>query len=172
MHVEWLHPGTATVPDEAALQQIRSFVEDRADAILVSGGNTLYAVDRLLGLGIHQWIKKAAARGAVMCGGSAGAVVFFENGHSDSADPDSWYAKYSMLEKMKRAVVEKTGEECDESTVREKFRALMEKDQLSALTMTEGGKDNASRPTIESIFDDPAAAAGISNSVRVLIKIK
>lgn len=158
--------GSATVPDDAALAKIRSFVEDRADAILVSGGNTLYAVDRLLGLGIDQWMKKAAARGAVMCGGSAGAVVFFENGHSDSADPDSWYAKYSMLEKMKKAVLEKTGEECDESTVREKYRALMEKDQLSALTMTEGGGKggdaDGGRPTIDAVFDDPAAAAAIS----------
>jgi dipeptidase E len=34
--------------------------------------------------------KKAAERGAVLAGGSAGAICWFEGGHSDSGDPDSY----------------------------------------------------------------------------------
>lgn len=65
---------------------------DQADAILVSGGNTLYAVDRWQKAGLVGPLKRAADRGAVLCGGSAGAICWFDGGHSDSMDPD-WYRK-------------------------------------------------------------------------------
>ena len=32
-------------------------------------------------------VKRAMARGAVLCGGSAGAICWFNGGHSDSRDP-------------------------------------------------------------------------------------
>ena len=64
---------------------------DAADIILVSGGNTLYAVDRWKHVGLDIHLQKAVVqRGAVVTGGSAGAICWFDGGHSDSADPDSW----------------------------------------------------------------------------------
>ena len=36
-------------------------------------------------------LRAAMERGAVLCGGSAGAICWFDGGHSDSMDPD-WYA--------------------------------------------------------------------------------
>ena len=61
-----------------------------ADVILVSGGNTLFAVDRWQHLGIKHLFAEAGLRGAVLCGGSAGAICWFDSGHSDSGDPTSF----------------------------------------------------------------------------------
>lgn len=66
-----------------------------ADVILVSGGNTLYAVDRWTRLGLHDIMRQAMLRGSVLTGGSAGAICWFQGGHSDSADPDTY--KSAML---------------------------------------------------------------------------
>ena len=63
-----------------------------ADVLLVSGGNTLFAVDTWRLLGIDQAMTAAMHRGAVLTGGSAGAICWFEGGHSDSADPDTYQA--------------------------------------------------------------------------------
>ena len=63
----------------------------RADVVLVSGGNTLFAVDRWARCGVTSALRAAAERGVVLCGGSAGAICWFDAGHSDSMDPD-WYA--------------------------------------------------------------------------------
>ena len=62
----------------------------RADAVLVSGGNTLYAVDRWRRAGLVAPLRAAMERGAVLCGGSAGAICWFDGGHSDSMDPESF----------------------------------------------------------------------------------
>lgn len=64
----------------------------QANVIVVSGGNTLYAMDRFKKLGIPQIIDKAVKRGVVLAGGSAGAIIWFDGGHSDSADPASFKA--------------------------------------------------------------------------------
>ena len=61
-----------------------------ADIIIVSGGNTLYAVDRWNKLGLSQHFRSAMERGAVLTGGSAGAICWFDGGHSDSMDPDTY----------------------------------------------------------------------------------
>jgi dipeptidase E len=61
-----------------------------ADAVVVSGGNTLFAMDRWTALGIAPLLRAAAARGAVLAGGSAGAIAPFEGGHSDSMDPATY----------------------------------------------------------------------------------
>jgi dipeptidase E len=77
-----------------------------ADVILVGGGNTLFAMDRWEFLGLTQAIKDAATSGKkIVCGGSAGAICWFSGGHSDSADPDSFYmADYATpAEKEKTA---------------------------------------------------------------------
>ena len=67
-----------------------------ADIIVVSGGNTLFAVDRWKHLGIDHLFKQAGDRGCVLSGGSAGAIIAFESGHSDSGDPESFYTSVNM----------------------------------------------------------------------------
>ena len=58
--------------------------------ILLSGGNTLFAVDRWAKTGADELLRKAAARGAVVAGGSAGFIALCNGGHSDSMDPKSY----------------------------------------------------------------------------------
>jgi len=41
----------------------------------------------LIKLGIDNQIKEAVKRGVVISGGSAGAICWFDGGHSDSMDP-------------------------------------------------------------------------------------
>lgn len=62
----------------------------KADVILISGGNSLYAVDRWHKIGLAPLFKAAMERGAVLCGGSAGAICWFDGGHSDSWDPETF----------------------------------------------------------------------------------
>ena len=68
---------------------------DGTDVIIASGGNTLFAVDRWIRLGIDRLIRQALQRGVVLCGGSAGAICWFDGGHSDSMDPETY--KKNML---------------------------------------------------------------------------
>ena len=75
-----------TTPSEASVAE----AIDAADAILVSGGNTLFAVDRWKRTGMVKPLRRAMARGATLCGGSAGAGCWFDALHSDSMDPDSY----------------------------------------------------------------------------------
>eukprot|EP01126_Amoeba_proteus_P047170 TRINITY_DN5372_c0_g1_i2.p1 TRINITY_DN5372_c0_g1~~TRINITY_DN5372_c0_g1_i2.p1 ORF type:complete len:281 (-),score=44.08 TRINITY_DN5372_c0_g1_i2:149-991(-) len=70
-------------------EDICSLIE-RADVIMVSGGNTLYALDSWSKLGVDVRLREAIQRGAVMCGGSAGLICWFEGGHSDSMDPTTF----------------------------------------------------------------------------------
>ena len=65
----------------------------RADIIYVGGGNTLMMMRRWRHLGVDTLLRAAFERGAVMCGVSAGAICWFERGHSDSMafyNPDDW----------------------------------------------------------------------------------
>ena len=73
-------------PSEAAMRD----AFERADVIIASGGNTLFAVDRWRRLGVDQLIRQTMRRGAVLSGGSAGAICWFDGGHSDSMDPASY----------------------------------------------------------------------------------
>ena len=68
-------------------EERRRWIVDWADAIIVSGGNTLAAMERWRELGVDLLLCEAAAKGTVMAGGSAGAIVWFSGGHSDSMDP-------------------------------------------------------------------------------------
>eukprot|EP01082_Thalassiosira_pseudonana_P007235 g6586.t1 g6586 contig23:811509-812809(+) len=65
---------------------------DSADIILVSGGNTSFAIRRWKRLGMDRMIEEACLgpRKVVMAGGSAGAICWWSGGHSDSIDPDSY----------------------------------------------------------------------------------
>lgn len=71
---------------------------DMADIILVGGGNTLYAVDRWKRLNIVPMLQSAVERGVIVAGGSAGAICWFDGGHSDSMDPDTYYGP--MMQKF------------------------------------------------------------------------
>lgn len=81
---------------EAAIDSIPSKEEIRnilfsAHAILVSGGNTLYAINRWKELKIDEMIREAMDMNQpVLCGGSAGAISWFDYGHSDSMDPTTF----------------------------------------------------------------------------------
>ncbi|CAK9092974.1 unnamed protein product [Durusdinium trenchii] len=58
----------------------------KSDIILVSGGNTLYAMDLWKATGVAELLAEVKDT-AVFCGGSAGANCWFDGGHSDSMDP-------------------------------------------------------------------------------------
>lgn len=76
-----------TTPSE---QEIRDTILS-AHAIMVSGGNTLYAINRWKELNIDQFIRQAVEQNQpVLCGGSAGAICWFDYGHSDSMDPTTF----------------------------------------------------------------------------------
>ena len=66
---------------------------DWADIIYVGGGNTLKMMRRWRLLGVDDLLRSAHSRGAVLCGVSAGAICWFDRGHSDSMSfysPDDW----------------------------------------------------------------------------------
>mmetsp|Transcript_48586 Transcript_48586/g.97755 ORF Transcript_48586/g.97755 Transcript_48586/m.97755 type:complete len:312 (-) Transcript_48586:238-1173(-) len=67
-------------------------VLEAADVVLCSGGNTLFAVDRWKQFGVDKALRRCMERGVVLCGGSAGAICWFDSGHSDSMDPESYRA--------------------------------------------------------------------------------
>ena len=56
----------------------------KADLIFVGGGNTLMMVKKWQYLKVDQMLKKAWKSGTVLCGSSAGALCWFNYGHSDS----------------------------------------------------------------------------------------
>jgi dipeptidase E len=59
----------------------------RAQIVAVSGGNTLFALKKWRSLGVDKLLRNAMDDGVVLCGGSAGAICWFDAGHSDSRDP-------------------------------------------------------------------------------------
>ena len=76
-------------PDPAA---VRDKIE-AADIVYVGGGNTLKMMRRWRRLGVDDLLRDAFDRGAVLCGVSAGAICWFERGHSDSMayyDREQW----------------------------------------------------------------------------------
>ena len=81
--------------DNIEQEQLEELFLHKANIIIVSGGNTLYAIDRWKLFGIDKLLQKAMEKGVVLTGGSAGAIVWFQGGHSDSADPETY--KSAML---------------------------------------------------------------------------
>ena len=66
---------------------------NRADIVYVGGGNTLKMMRRWRRLGVDALLRDAYTKGAVLCGVSAGAICWFESGHSDSMSfysPEDW----------------------------------------------------------------------------------
>ena len=64
-----------------------------ADIVYVGGGNTLFMMRVWRRLGVDRMLKAAYRKGTVMAGVSAGAICWFDSGHSDSMSfyhPDDW----------------------------------------------------------------------------------
>ena len=64
-----------------------------ADIIVVSGGNTLKLMRRWRKLSVDRLLLRAQRRGVVLAGSSAGAICWFDYGHSDSMayyHPEEW----------------------------------------------------------------------------------
>lgn len=82
LNVSWSDPSQAEMMD----------MFNSADIILISGGNTLFAVDRWVKLGIDILLRTAALEreGVVLAGGSAGFISLCNGGHSDSMKPESY----------------------------------------------------------------------------------
>ncbi len=96
-----------------------------ADLIYVGGGNTLGMLRIWRRLGIDRLLVRAWRTGAVLCGLSAGAICWYDYGHSDSRrfyTPESWsYMRVRGLGLLRAtACPHYDGERRDES-----FRALL-----------------------------------------------
>jgi dipeptidase E len=77
---------------ELSKKQIRRKISS-ADVIYVGGGNTLLMMRLWRRLGVDKLLKSAYANGTVLSGISAGAICWFESGHSDSMsfyNPRKW----------------------------------------------------------------------------------
>mmetsp|Transcript_8625 Transcript_8625/g.10112 ORF Transcript_8625/g.10112 Transcript_8625/m.10112 type:complete len:439 (-) Transcript_8625:181-1497(-) len=88
--------GTSSSPPIMDLDEMKLLM-DAAHVIVVSGGNTLYAIDKWNNVGLDKLIYDAMNRGVVLTGGSAGAICWFQGGHSDSMDPETY--KSAMVSK-------------------------------------------------------------------------
>lgn len=87
LHRPASHSSSAVGGSDVEKLFISNDPKERCDILLVSGGNTLYACDRWTFLGLDKLIKQRIDLGdVVLCGGSAGAMAWFQTGHSDSAD--------------------------------------------------------------------------------------
>ena len=114
-------------PDPA---RVRDKIE-RADIVYVGGGNTLKMMRRWRHLGVDDLLRDAFARGAVLCGVSAGAICWFERGHSDSMayyDDEHWdYIAVTGLGLLKGMVCPHYNGHTDGVPRRRDFHAMMER---------------------------------------------
>ena len=70
-----------------SVRDVRKFIL-KHDIIHVGGGNTANMLDVWRRQGVDQVLKEAWEGGAVMSGGSAGAICWFQGGTTDSYGPD------------------------------------------------------------------------------------
>jgi dipeptidase E len=80
------------IREQLSKEQIRRKIMS-ADVIYVGGGNTLLMMRVWRRLGVDKLLKAAYEEGTVLSGISAGAICWFESGHSDSMsfyDPHDW----------------------------------------------------------------------------------
>ena len=68
-----------------------------SDLIYVGGGNTLRMMRTWRRLGLDAILAKAASRGVVLSGLSAGAICWFRYGHSDSRSFSSSSSKWNYI---------------------------------------------------------------------------
>jgi dipeptidase E len=86
--------------DKLSNKEIRSKISN-ADIIYVGGGNTLKMMKLWKKTGIDELLKKAARKGTVLSGVSAGGICWFRYGNSDSRrfrDPKSDLIKVKGLD--------------------------------------------------------------------------
>lgn len=69
--------------DSWAEQTFEQMIE-KADAIIIGGGNTLNMLGIWQAQGIDQLLIEAMQRGTIVAGGSAGSIAWFDSGISDS----------------------------------------------------------------------------------------
>ena len=80
------------IKEHPSRQQIRRKILS-ADVIYVGGGNTLLMMRVWRRLGVDKLLKAAYESGTVLSGISAGAICWFDSGHSDSMsfyNPQKW----------------------------------------------------------------------------------
>ena len=80
------------IKEKASMREIRRKI-GWADAIYVGGGNTLLMMRLWRRLGVDKLLKRAYGSGTVLSGISAGAICWFDSGHSDSMsfyNPKKW----------------------------------------------------------------------------------
>jgi dipeptidase E len=85
--------------DRPSQKEIAAII-DRADIIYVGGGNTMRMMKLWRKLGVDRLLWKAAKRGAVCSGLSAGAICWFREGNSDSlkySNPKADYCRVKTL---------------------------------------------------------------------------
>ena len=80
------------IRDQLSSDQIRKKILS-ADVVYVGGGNTLYMMRLWRRLGVDKLLRQAYEHGTVLAGISAGAICWFDSGHSDSMsfyNPRQW----------------------------------------------------------------------------------
>jgi dipeptidase E len=80
------------IKEHLSKEQIRRKIS-WADVVYVGGGNTLLMMRVWRRLGVDKLLKEAYENGTVLSGISAGAICWFDSGHSDSMsfyNPQKW----------------------------------------------------------------------------------
>ncbi|MGO9519364.1 MAG: Type 1 glutamine amidotransferase-like domain-containing protein [Candidatus Korobacteraceae bacterium] len=80
------------IEDRPSISEIRNKILS-ADVVYVGGGNTLMMMRLWRRLGVDKVLKAAYNKGIVLAGISAGAICWFDSGHSDSMsfyNPKQW----------------------------------------------------------------------------------
>mmetsp|Transcript_1218 Transcript_1218/g.2327 ORF Transcript_1218/g.2327 Transcript_1218/m.2327 type:complete len:488 (-) Transcript_1218:247-1710(-) len=75
-----------TTPSQEEMTRI---VVHWADLIMISGGNSLFAMLRWQSIGLDRLLHEAATKGKVLCGGLAGCGCYFESMQTDSLKPEA-----------------------------------------------------------------------------------
>ena len=81
-------------------EEMRRIVLEWADLIMISGGNSLFAMLRWQSIGLDLLIKEAAIRRKVLCGGSAGCGCYFDSMQTDSLKPEACKLSEKVLAEL------------------------------------------------------------------------
>ncbi|KAL3768633.1 hypothetical protein ACHAW5_004328 [Stephanodiscus triporus] len=81
-------------------EEMRRIMVDWSDLIMISGGNSLFAMLRWQSIGLDLLIKEAAVRGKVLCGGSAGCGCYFDSMQTDSLKPEACKLSEKVLTEL------------------------------------------------------------------------
>ena len=81
-------------------EEMRRIVVDWTDVIIISGGNSLFAMLRWKSIGLDQLIKESAIQGKILCGGSAGCGCYFDSMQTDSLKPEACKLSEKVLTEL------------------------------------------------------------------------